>query len=895
MLKRLLNIFSNRPDLSHYGRVGKKQRRERDAAKPKHAMYARGRKLMEESMHRQAELLRTTFDSMTDAVFILDAKLPVPTILECNKAASTIFGYEKNEMLGRNTAFLHMSEETLREFQSLLYSAVEKDLLPFHLADHRMKRKDGSIFYSEHSVSPLLNDKGERIGWVSIVRDITERKRSEEEARRLAQFLDLVIDSANVWLDVLDEKGNVLIWNRAAEAISGYSRDQVIGHDKIWGWLYPDEKYRKEVTDKAALIIQGGATDVEDETIIRTKKGENRIISWHSRNIVDSKGVPIGSVALGRDITERKRMEDALRESEEKYRALVENSPDLIGIIQDGYLKYVNRTLCERLGWTFEEITSPSFNFIEKITAKQFRDFVKKNIEDRLRGEAIPPYEITLLTRDGAEISVIVHAQKIFYQGKPANEFSLVDITERKKTEEQIERLAKFHSENPNPVLRLSQDGIVLDANKASDLLLRDWGCKVGGVAPKFWHDLAAEALASQSSKSVDIEIGEQVYAFFVAPVKETDYVNLYGRNITDRKRAEEKLKHYSEHLEELVEERTREIKMLNEGIVQRLIQKIGQIDNIAMIRDKLRRTPDIATGLDLILDTALTDLGMDVGAVLLIDHKENAAKLRGFKSRMEGIKLDESYRLDKALAEFEAYKENKNLSRIVRQGEPSLLGTGSIHCAPILLGRDVYGVLTFGSQRDLILDNSDLAVLSLYAELASTLLETQSLVIAPVKEVAEGAKRRFELESGGSYLVKNDVEKAFEVFADNVLGGLEGLCITREFPPKVRRKYGLEKTPIVWLTSERVEGETTVHSLQDLSILIASFLEKAQRGIVLLDGLEYLVTNHGFEISIRFLQTSKSRFEQKDAILVAPLLEKALDTKEVTLIEREMKPLIAQ
>jgi len=522
-----------------------------------------------------------------------------------------------------------------------------------------IEEEEAFKLYSERLVSKLEKKM------LDLEREVTERKRMEEEARKLAQFLTLVIDSTNVWLDVLDEKANVLIWNKAAEKITGYSREEVVGRSKIWEWLYPDQKHRKEVTDKAASIIQGGATDVEDETTIRTKSGEDRVISWYSRNIANEKGVPIGSVALGRDITERKKMEDELRR--------------------------------------------------------------------------------------------------------------------------------------------------------------------------------------------------------------------------------------YTEQLEEIVEERTREIKVLNESIIQRLVQKIGQIDNVATIKDKLRRTPDISTGLDLILDTALTDLGMDVGAVLLIDRKENAAKLRGFKSRMEGIKLDQSYKLDKAFAEFDAYKENKNLSKIVPQGEPSILATAGIHCAPILFGREAYGILAFGSQKAPTLDESDLAVLSLYAELASTLFEMQSLVVAPVKEVAEGAKRKFELESGSSYLVEDNVDKAFEVFADNVLGGFEGLCITRQFPSKVRKKYGLEKTPIVWLTSERAEGETTVHSIQDLSILIANFLDKAKRGVVLLDGLEYLITNHGFEILIRFLQTARSRFEQKDATLIAPLLEKAIDTKEATLIEREMKPLIAQ
>lgn len=148
------------------------------------------------------------------------------------------------------------------------------------------------------------------------------------------------------------------------------------------------------------------------------------------------------------------------------------------------------------------------------------------------------------------------------------------------------------------------------------------------------------------------------------------------------------------------------------------------------------------------------------------------------------------------------------------------------------------------------------------------------------------------ELDLGGQYLVKNDLEKAFEVFTDRVLSGLDGLCITREHPAKVKRRYGLDRVPIIWLSAERIEGQITVDSLIDLSILIGNFLQKVKRGIVLLDGFEYLITNHGFNSFIRFLQFIKDRFERSNSILIAPLLEEALDMKETKLIEREMKPL---
>jgi two-component system cell cycle response regulator len=197
---------------------------------------------------------------------------------------------------------------------------------------------------------------------------------------------------------------------------------------------------------------------------------------------------------------------------------------------------------------------------------------------------------------------------------------------------------------------------------------------------------------------------------------------------------------------------------------------------------------------------------------------------------------------------------------------------------------------LVLGTQKAITLDESDLTVLRLYASLASTIFEIENLTITPAKEVFQDVKSRVEgkLEFGTACLVKNEVEKTFDFFAQTVLSGVEGLCITREYPPKIREKYGLKKTPVVWLTEEKVNGEITVYSLQDLSVMISSFLMKANRGMVLLDGVEYLATNHGFESFLRFLQVNRSRFESLESVLIIPVTEGTISERELRLIERE-------
>ena len=168
--------------------------------------------------------------------------------------------------------------------------------------------------------------------------------------------------------------------------------------------------------------------------------------------------------------TKRKRGEEALRESEEKYRALVEDSPNLISIHQDGVSKYTNKVLCKALGWTVDEFLSPSFNPVERVVAERYQDLVRENIRRRLRGEHIPPYEICLRTRDAGEIPVLVFAQRIMYGGKPAIQVTFVDISQRKQMEEALrdseEKLRKMFESVTDGILVIDLNGVITEVNQ---------------------------------------------------------------------------------------------------------------------------------------------------------------------------------------------------------------------------------------------------------------------------------------------------------------------------------------------------------------------------------------------------------------------------------------------
>ena len=204
-----------------------------------------------------------------------------------------------------------------------------------------------------HTLGEPIREDGEIVGIRGAIQDITERKDREEQLRELSQFQEAIIESANVWINVLNEDAEVVLWNEAAAQISGYSAAEVTGHDEIWEWLYPDPAYRKEVTELAAEILLGEQTAEEYETTITTKDGRTRVISWNSHQLTDVAGAFAGSVAVGRDVTERTEREREL----ERYEEVTENVADPIYFLDArGYFDLVNQAFVDLAGVDREEI-----------------------------------------------------------------------------------------------------------------------------------------------------------------------------------------------------------------------------------------------------------------------------------------------------------------------------------------------------------------------------------------------------------------------------------------------------------------------------------------------------------------------------------------------------------
>ena len=275
---------------------------------------------------------------------------------------------------------------------------------------------------------------------------------------------------------------------------------------------------------------------------------------------------------------ERAQVKKAVQESEEKYREMVENSPNLIGIFQDGVLKYVNNTATLKLGWTYEELVSPSFDPIENVVSQESRSLLRENVDKRMRGEDVAPYEISLTRKDGSEVPVSVRGAKISYNQKPAIRFVFDDITERKKAEEKVreseERYRSLFDRMLDGMYRSTHEGRFVDVNHTM--------VKMFGYSSKQEMleiaDIKKELYFSPEERGSHIlDTGQEEVEVYRMRRKDGsevwvedhgDYVHdelgniIYHegilRNVTERKRLEEELKKRSLHLEELVDERTR-------------------------------------------------------------------------------------------------------------------------------------------------------------------------------------------------------------------------------------------------------------------------------------------------------------------------------------------------
>ncbi|MCK5832139.1 PAS domain S-box protein [bacterium] len=284
-------------------------------------------------------------------------------IILSNRAAERMFGYSQDELIGleqtdlissitKNTDALPDPIESLKNegFLIGLSKAKSKDGLTFpaEVISTSLQDNGGAavlirnitekvdfqdeIFHYKNRLEEIVakRTKELRDTKISLIKEIDEHRRSKEEIQNLAQFHESVVDNAKIWMDVIDSEGRVLLWNKAAEEISGYTRDEVVGNDIIWEKLY-DKRTSESLKEKVLSAFRNNE-EVEIETVIKARNGELKTIVWISRYLRNKKGGNYSALYLGREITQEKIANAQAKKRLEEMKFLSDSSIAFLGI-----------------------------------------------------------------------------------------------------------------------------------------------------------------------------------------------------------------------------------------------------------------------------------------------------------------------------------------------------------------------------------------------------------------------------------------------------------------------------------------------------------------------------------------------------------------------------------
>ncbi len=308
---------------------------------------------------------------------------------------------------------------------------------------------------------------GKVIGAIAVDNFITRRQIEREDAEVLAMFtanagvilhnarlmaeiyqrtvfLESILDNANFWISLSDREGNMTLWNKAAERISSYTREEVIGHGRIWKSLYPDPDYRKMVFAKYQQTTQDDTIEGLRSKIV-TKSGVEKTISWYCSGIQDVDGEFVGNVCIGEDISEQMEMELALRRSEEKYRRAIETPNSfVVELDREGRITLFNRFAEELTGYKRSEVAGKPW--FDVFIPPDRREDIRQVFEGVKSAGEPTTYENTIVTKDGRELLLLWTNSRIRDDaGNVVGTLSYgIDVTQQRKLEKQLAQSEKM-------------------------------------------------------------------------------------------------------------------------------------------------------------------------------------------------------------------------------------------------------------------------------------------------------------------------------------------------------------------------------------------------------------------------------------------------------------------
>ncbi len=385
-------------------------------------------KQKDEALKESEEKYRGLVENLYDIVYRVDTE---GQVLYISPLVEKVFGYKPDDLIGKPFFTLTYPED-LPGLTGAFKRAVGEDVL---LYEFRAISQDGTIRYARTSGRTILMN-GKPVGQTGILSDITERKRAEEALKESEEKYRSLVENLNDVIFNLDPQGNITYMNRAAESIFGYRLEEIVG-TSFAKYTHPD--------DLGGLMESRGETL---SSVLRPyefrmidKKGFIHYVHTSSQPI-ERDGQNVGMTGILTDITERRRAEEALRNSEEKFRSLFQTSRDFLCITdREGIIVDTNFVTLGFLGYSYEELSGTHIHDLYANPEDRQRLITKI-----LKSGYVTNYEMKLQKKGGEIIDVLmtVNARKD-NNDKPVGFFSIAkDITEKRKMELQLLQTEKL-------------------------------------------------------------------------------------------------------------------------------------------------------------------------------------------------------------------------------------------------------------------------------------------------------------------------------------------------------------------------------------------------------------------------------------------------------------------
>jgi PAS domain S-box-containing protein len=415
------------------------------------------RRRIEEALREREEHFRLIVESATDvAIFTvtLDGR-----IVSWNSGAERILGYTEEEILGKHVSIIFTPADTARgrvafEMQGALYQGHEND-------DRWHVRKGGVRFWANGLMMPLRDDAGVVKGYLKILRDRTEQKRARDALKLSEERFRIAVDAARLGLWHCELPARTLVWDDQCKKHFGLPADAEVTMETFYELVHPEDRERTREAVERAIAEH---TPFDREYRIITPDGRARWIQAIGRGFYDESGEPYRFDGVTIDVTDRKEAEEALRESEKRFRSMADTAPVLIWMAStDGSLSYFNTPWLELTGRSMEQELGDGW-----AAGVHPEDRARCLSTYRAAFKARRSYDIEYRLRrhDGSYRWIFVKAGPLFTPGGEFTGFigSGIDITDRKLAEQALkdadrrkdEFLAMLAHELRNPLAAIN-------------------------------------------------------------------------------------------------------------------------------------------------------------------------------------------------------------------------------------------------------------------------------------------------------------------------------------------------------------------------------------------------------------------------------------------------------